>query len=665
MFKPSKIEILRDSITKVTQILTESNIKVTQIGTSAYVERDRAGIPKVVNLPYVPDTASDELLSAMQGFVDHEVAHVLFSDPKSAMKAKAKGKKIESLYGYFNDAFAEGEMRKAFRGSNRNLGELASFYTDKRLKERWSELDESGASEKEKLGAMMGAVTRAWSGDVFYDDFMTDKWEDLSTVLDKVPQEFIDSLKKIESSEDAFKATQTFLKYIEMEEEPESDSGDDDDDDESESEQSGSAMSAPSSGDDDEEGGDSGAGGSDDSEGDEDEDDEESGAGGASPDGKGDDEDEDEEAESPSGGGIGDDDPFADGMNGTGNFTDELNKAVAQEYKESPHEYVALTTEFDKVEIAPTYSQAHQFDDMNYLGRKVTNEHILDKENKVVSRLHEEAVIDVGAASKQLEKAFMSQNRTFYEPGKRSGRINSAALFKLKTGDDRVFRKKVDIRAKNSAVSLVIDQSGSMCSNDRLQKASIAAYALAEVLTRLKIPYEIIGFTTMSYDRNVFSYDKAQEARKKFSEQTGRTGFSREGCILWNVYKGFEERFEYEQKCRMAAAYDHSVRMSSNADAESIAYCAKRLGERAEPRKCMIVLSDGQPACAGSSDDQNTHLKATVKKIEKAGIDVVGLGISSDAVKQYYSRNIVFHDSSEIASRVIGELSRMLVASNQ
>jgi cobalamin biosynthesis protein CobT len=78
----------------------------------------------------------------------------------------------------------------------------------------------------------------------------------------------------------------------------------------------------------------------------------------------------------------------------------------------------------------------------------------------------------------------------------------------------------------------------------------------------------------------------------------------------------------------------------------------------------MIVLSDGQPACSGNSDDQNTHLVNVVKKIEKAGIDVVGLGISSDAVKQYYSRNIVFHDSAEIASRVIGELSRMLVASS-
>lgn len=671
MFKPSKIEILRDSITKVTQILTKRDIRVTQIGTSAYVERDKSGIPTSVNLPYIPDGASDELLSAMQGFVDHEVAHVLFSDPKASLKAKAKGKKIESLYGYFNDAFAEKEMQKAFRGSSRNLGELASFYTDRRLKERWAELEEAGASEKEKLGAMMGAVARAWTGDIFYDDFMSDKWDSLETVLDKVPQSFIDSLKKIESSEDALNATNTFLKYIEVDEEPpnpENDDGDDDENGDGDGDEDGDggsmgmvASSGGSDGDDDDdeesEGG-SGGSGSDDDDDEESEDD----SGGSGSQGEGDESENGKQAS----GGVGDDDPFTEGMQGTGKFEDELNNAIAQEFKDSPHEYVAMTTEYDEFVVAPTHAQADKFGGKAsaYLNKTVTDEKVLQKENELVNKLHEAAVVDVGAASKMLEKAFMSQNRTFFEPGKRSGRINPSALFRLKTGDDRVFRKKVEVRAKNSAVSLVIDQSGSMSSSSRLQKAAIAAYALAEVLTRIKIPYEIIGFTTGSfYGCDDIDYEKAEEIRETFREQTGRSQFSREGRILWNVYKSFDERFEYTQKARMAAAYNHSVHMSSNADAESIALCAKRLGERPEPRKCMIVLSDGQPACAGDSNDQNAHLKYTVKKIERAGIDVVGLGIASDAVRQYYSRNIVFQESREIAERVIGELSRMLITS--
>jgi cobalamin biosynthesis protein CobT len=354
-------------------------------------------------------------------------------------------------------------------------------------------------------------------------------------------------------------------------------------------------------------------------------------------------------------------------MKGTGKFVDEINDAVAQQFEDSPSDYVAMTTEYDEFVFAPTLSQSIDFGESasEYLGKKAINEYALNKENDMVNMLHQDAVVDVGAASKQLEKAFASQNRSYYEPGKRSGRVNPSSLFKLKTGDDRVFRKKVDIKALNTSVSLVIDQSGSMCSKEKLRKASIAAYALAEVLTRMKIPFEIIGFTTGGYGEDGITRAEADKARHKFHEQTGRTYFSREGKILWNVYKSFNERFEYEQKCRMAAAYDHSVAMRSNADAESIQLCAKRLGERDEPRKCMIVLSDGQPACAGDSNDQNTQLVKVVKNIQKAGIDIVGLGVCSNAVESYYDKHIVFHDSSEIASRVIGELSRMLLPTNK
>jgi cobaltochelatase CobT len=56
-------------------------VKVTQQGTSAFVQFDtKTNAPMRVNLPYLPDDATDELLNAVQGFLDHEVAHILFTD---------------------------------------------------------------------------------------------------------------------------------------------------------------------------------------------------------------------------------------------------------------------------------------------------------------------------------------------------------------------------------------------------------------------------------------------------------------------------------------------------------------------------------------------------------------------------------------------------------
>lgn len=703
-FKQSKIAILRDSITKVTQILSRKSIKVTQVGVSAYVERDHQGIPTSVNLPYVPDTASDDLLAAIQGFVDHEVAHILHSSGKSAQQAKAKGKKIEKLYGFFNDAHAEKAMRKEFKGSARNLSELASYYTDRRLKNKWDELETDGANQHEKLGAMMGAVVRAWSGDVFYEDFMHDKWDDLSDVLDKIPQSFIDKVKNADSSQDALNLTQEFIKYIERDQPPQQGDGDDEDSEGQSSGQSGSSSSKGSGkgdpGSDNSDGGGEsedesenedensggGAGSGDDEDESEDENEDESeGGGGAGDDedesedesnssgGDGEDEDEggsdghdsdgessneEQDGDAANGGDIGGAPSFDDGLDDAArnDMVNELNRDIERDLKDSPNLYIPLTTEYDTFETAPTLTQ--ELMKPRY-GHGVSQGQAEEEAAEIVKDLHEKVLENVGASSKQLEKAFVAQNRTFYEPGKRSGRLNPSSLFKLQTGDDRVFRRKVDVRAKNTAVSLVMDQSGSM-SGAKIINASIACFALAEILTRINIPYEIVGFTTGSYPGA--ARKKIDKAWKDMERRLNR-GPSRNCTINMYSYKGFDERFEYEQKQRLATAYSNNANMCANVDGESIMIAANRLAKQTAERHCMIVLSDGQPAGGGSQRELHTDLKNTVKKIESAGIDVVGLGICDKSVEKYYTNNIVFYDPEELSQRVMAELTRMLMAS--
>lgn len=86
-----RVLILRDAVVKITQMLSGKGIKVTQRGVSASVQCDANGRPAVVNLPYLPDNATEELCSAIQGFLDHEVAHILFSDFALFARAKKEG----------------------------------------------------------------------------------------------------------------------------------------------------------------------------------------------------------------------------------------------------------------------------------------------------------------------------------------------------------------------------------------------------------------------------------------------------------------------------------------------------------------------------------------------------------------------------------------------
>lgn len=69
----NKVAILREKVSRLVTVLTEKKVKVTQRGAVARVEYNpTTGMPSVVNLPYIPEDADDEFISAVEGFLDHE-----------------------------------------------------------------------------------------------------------------------------------------------------------------------------------------------------------------------------------------------------------------------------------------------------------------------------------------------------------------------------------------------------------------------------------------------------------------------------------------------------------------------------------------------------------------------------------------------------------------
>ena len=89
--------------------------------------------------------------------------------------------------------------------------------------------------------------------------------------------------------------------------------------------------------------------------------------------------------------------------------------------------------------------------------------------------------------------------------------------------------------------------------------------------------------------------------------------------------------------------------MSGNADADAVMWAYRRLRERKEPRKLLIVLSDGAPACAFSGGGAHSSLLAVTNRIQKEGIvELFGLGIESTAVRLYYNNHAVIRDTAEI-----------------
>jgi cobalamin biosynthesis protein CobT len=56
------------------------------------------------------------------------------------------------------------------------------------------------------------------------------------------------------------------------------------------------------------------------------------------------------------------------------------------------------------------------------------------------------------------------------------------------------------------------------------------------------------------------------------------------------------------------------------------------------------------------------HLKQAVKKIEAAGVKTVGIGITTDAVRDFYQKNIVINKIADLPGSVVRELRHLLIA---
>jgi len=298
------------------------------------------------------------------------------------------------------------------------------------------------------------------------------------------------------------------------------------------------------------------------------------------------------------------------------------------------NDYNVYTREFDRIEVLqpPTINPAW------------------------VPELDEKTRSMTGRMQKDIERMMASQSHVIRVPGFRAGRLNGPSLHRIVQGDDRLFNRKQEHKSKETAVTLLVDNSGSM-GGAKIETAMVASYALAQTLERVGIPCELMGFTTGDH-RGTGSRKAMEEASQQIwkDAQKGIT-YHRTVPIVMPIYKEFDERINSEVKKRIAYMANAQNGMVTNVDGESLEYAAIRLMRRREKRKVMLVLSDGQPAGARNAAG---HLKQTTEKLEKIGIDLVGIGIMDQAVRRFYKNHIVLNRVEDLPTEVMRELKAIL-----
>lgn len=689
MDRLQRILIVREAITKIAKILMADKVAVTQSGVTAFVRYDEKTMkPTRVNIPMIPDDASDELIDAVQGFLDGEISRVLYADSKSALRAKYE--EMQPIYNPIEGIFCEKKMLETYAGSRNNLNKMHQEFVDRFVEPKLAEALSNGADEGTLFQILCVPAMRAWGGLKFFQDYMIDKWALIAGIqsqLDPVASKLSTMTDPSECYEMAKQ-----IRNVVMGEPPEG-SGNNPFGDKKggggkggggggRGRGGGGAKGAPrpeSNGgagggelpeleeEEEEEPGDGSEG-----EGDEAEDD------GLDPenDAGAEDEEEEEEAgpererkkeESGSGGdgivdqqenkGPDEDTESAQEDYGGANYMANFDWNKIQDINDQFGQFVTdlCSEETDKGEYTIFTREWDQLEPPE-IPRGYTSKWMEDMENKIQGM--------VGPVSRNLERAFASRNKSLNQQGQRKGKLSPGNLYRLTADDDRIFKKKIEHKTRDIAVSLVVDCSGSM-SGSKIQTAMLSAWVMADVLTRLGVICEVMGFTTGDV-----SSTRARELYKDMqaANAAGRH-WNRVEPLRLPMFKSFKENFGIEQKKRMASFPHVQGVMACNVDGESVQYAYESLNRAARSGgkkrgRMMIVFSDGQPAgggCYGST--LNNHLKAVVKRIEADGVNIVGVGIQSNTVQQFYRKNVSINNIEELPGIVLNQLRDALLAS--
>lgn len=272
-----------------------------------------------------------------------------------------------------------------------------------------------------------------------------------------------------------------------------------------------------------------------------------------------------------------------------------------------------------------------------------------------------------GPLQKDLRRMIAARSQVRRSPGMRSGRLHAPNLHRILSGDDRVFTRREEAQSLDTAISLVIDCSGSMA-GDELNLATQTAYALGSVLSRLGIAFECLGFT----DDVDCAETRTKEYMKDLQEAAQIAPIHRYHPIVMPRFKEFDERWSQPVQRRFAHVYNNrgfgyqaGFPFGSTPEGCGVEFAARRLLQRKEARKIMLVMTDGEP-CGRSYSPGNygiypAQAKRVVQAVSAAGIDLVGIGIKHDGPSRYYPNHMMIEQIEEMPAKLLGLLKKFIV----
>ncbi len=306
-------------------------------------------------------------------------------------------------------------------------------------------------------------------------------------------------------------------------------------------------------------------------------------------------------------------------------------------YKDT--QYQSYSSEFDEIIGAEELCETDEL-----IRLRLQLDQQLSQLHGVVSRL-----------ANRLQRKLLAKQTRSWEFDLEEGLLDAGRLSRVITDPMHPlsFKQEYDMNFKDTIVSLLIDNSGSMRGRP-ITVAAMSADILASTLERCGVKVEILGFTTRSW--------KGGSAREKWVLDGKPKNPGRLNDLRHIIYKSADIPLR-RSRANLGLMLREGL-LKENIDGEALLWAHHRLLGRTEQRRILMVISDGAPVddatlSANPGNYLERHLRDAIKFIEfRSDIELMAIGIGHD-VTRYYNRAVTLVDAEELGGTMMNSLTEL------
>jgi cobaltochelatase CobT len=302
-------------------------------------------------------------------------------------------------------------------------------------------------------------------------------------------------------------------------------------------------------------------------------------------------------------------------------------------------DYKAYTARFDEIVGADELCDPDELQRLrDYLDKQLQNL------SSVVARL-----------ANRLQRRLMAQQNRSWEFDLEEGVLDTARLPRVIIDPQQPlsFKREKDMDFRDTAVTLLIDNSGSMRGRP-ITVAATCADILARTLERCGVKVEILGFTTRAW--------KGGQSRESWLQAGKPPNPGRLNDLRHLIYKAADAPWRRSRK-NLGLMMREGL-LKENIDGEALDWAHQRLLGRPEQRKILMMISDGAPVddstlSVNPGNYLERHLRYVIEEIEnRSPVELIAIGIGHD-VTRYYRRAVTIVDAEELGGAMTEKLAEL------